>query len=185
MTPDNLRRIHAETGVSAILSLQHDECLAYWHIDYAAMCHAGAELGLDMARCPIRDFDICDMRRRLPTAMSMLADLRAQALRTYVHCTAGLGRAPLVVLGYLTLVEGYSPDDAIGLIKQGRPGVVPAWEAYHGCRNDLVARHRPAIEKRAYELYELKIHGNALADWLQAQAEVLRFILKAGDGGRH
>jgi hypothetical protein len=122
------------------------------------------------------------MQRRLPTAISMLIDLHAQALRTYVHCTAGLGRAPLVVLGYLVLVEGYSPDDAIGLIQQARPGAVPAWEAYHGCRGDLVARHRPAIEKRAFEL---KVHGNALTDWLQAQAEVLCFVLKTGDGGQH
>lgn len=185
MAPDDLRRIRAETGVSALLSLQHDECLAYWGIDYAAMCRTGVALGLQMARCPIRDFDVADMRRRLPSAIALLANLRAQKLRIYVHCTAGLGRAPLVVLGYLILVEGYPSDDAIGLIKQGRPGAVPAWEAYYGCRDDLVARHRPAIEKRAFELYELNIHGNRLADWLQAQAEVLRFILKTGDGEQH
>ena len=90
------------------------------------------------------------------------------------------------MLGYLTLVEGYSPEDAIRLILEGRPGAVPAWEAYNGCRKDLVVRHKDAIERRAYELYELGIHGNAYADWCQAQAEVLRSVLthEKGENGQ-
>lgn len=174
---DDLRRIHAEAGASGVLSLQHDDCLANWDIDYTAMNHIGAELGLIMERYPIRDFDVPDMRRCLPAAIMKLANLRAQKLRTYVHCTAGLGRAPLVVLGYLTLVEGYSPNAAIRLILDGRPGAAPSWEAYHGCCQDLIARHRVAIERRAYELYKLGVHGNASADWCQAQAEVLHSVL--------
>jgi hypothetical protein len=71
--------------------------------------------------------------------------------RTYVHCTAGLGRAPLTVLGYLTLVQGQDPEDAIRLILKGRPGAVPAWEAYHGRCQDLVGLQREAIERRAYD----------------------------------
>ncbi|MDH4204450.1 MAG: dual specificity protein phosphatase family protein [Desulfobacteraceae bacterium] len=177
MVPDDLRRIHAKTGVSGVLSLQHDDCLAYWGIDFAAMCQAGAKLGLVMERCPIRDFDVADMRRCLPTAIFKLANLRARGHRVYVHCTASLGRAPLTVLGYLTLVEGYSPNDAIRLILKGRPEAVPAWEAYNGCCEDLVACHWESIERRAYELYELGVNDNASADWYQAQAEVLRSVL--------
>ena len=37
MTPDDLKLIHAGAGVSAVLSLQHDDCLAYWGIDYTQM----------------------------------------------------------------------------------------------------------------------------------------------------
>ena len=177
MTPDDLLRIHAGAGVSAVLSLQHDDCLAYWGIDYTQMRRAGEALGLTMARCPIRDFDIPDMRRRLPDAVAALAGLQARGHRTYVHCTAGLGRGPLTVLGYLTLVEGRDPEDAIRLILEGRAGAVPAWEAYLGCCEDLLARHRQAIEQRAYELYQQGVHGNAQADWNQAQAEVLRAAL--------
>ena len=177
MTPDDLLEISAEADVSAVLSLQHDECLAYWEIDYAQMLRAGSELGLALVRCPIRDFDVPDMRRRLPDAVRALACLQAGRHRTYVHCTAGLGRAPLTVLGYLALVEGYDPEEAIRLILDGRAGAVPAWEAYHGCCEDLVSRHREAIERRAYELYLDEAHGNAQADWHQAQAEVLRSVL--------
>ncbi len=177
MTPDDLRRIHSEAGVSGVLSLQHDDCLSYWGIDYAMMYRTGIWLGLIMERCPIRDFDVPDMRRRLPAAILKLANMLAHGHRVYVHCTAGTGRAPLTVLGYLTLVKGYLPDDAIRLILEGRPGSVPAWEAYYGCCADLVDRHREGIERRAYELYQLGVHGDAHADWFQAQTEILRLIL--------
>ncbi len=177
MAPEDLRRIHSEAGVSGILSLQHDDCLAYWGINDAMMYRTGSGLGLMMARCPIRDFDVPDIRRRLPAAIFMLANMLAHGHRVYVHCTAGMGRSPVVVLGYLTLVEGYSADNAIRRILKGRPESVTAWEAYYGCCEDLVARHRKAIERRAYELYELGVHGNANADWFQAQAEILRSML--------
>lgn len=177
MAPDDLRRIHSEAGVSGVLSLQHDDCLAYWGINYEMMYRTGTGLGLMMERCSIRDFDVPDMRRCLPAAISILANMLSHGHRVYVHCTAGMGRAPVVVLGYLTLVEGYSQGDAIRLIQEGRPGSVPAWEAYYGCFEDLLARHREAIERRAYELYELGVHGNAYADWFQAQAEILRSML--------
>ena len=104
MTSDDLKIIHTEAGVSAVLSLQHDDCLAYWGVDYQAMCQTGTEIGLKMARCPIRDFDVGDMRRQLPAAISMLTNLATSGHRIYVHCTAGLGRAPLTVLGYLILI---------------------------------------------------------------------------------
>ena len=180
LTTDDLKRLHEEAGVSAVLSLQHDDCLAYSGVDYQAMCRAGTEIGLKMARCPNRDFDVLDMRRQLPGAISMLAHLVNLGHCTYVHCTAGLGRAPLTTLGYLILVENFEPHDAIRLILEGRPGAVPAWEAFHGACEDLVALKRNAIEQRAYELYELRIHNNTLADWRQAQAEVLHSALTAG-----
>jgi len=174
MSPHDVRRIRDEAAVSAILSLQHDACLAYWRIDFAELLTATSTLGLVMARQPIRDFDLEDMRRQLPLAIASLARLQASGHRTYVHCTAGLGRAPLTILGYLTLIEGLDPEAAIRLILAARPGAVPAWEAYHGCIHELTERHRTEIKQRAYALYEQGVHGHADADWRQAQAEVLR-----------
>jgi len=55
-----------------------------------------------------------------------------------------------------------------------RPGAVPAWEAYYGCIQDLTERCRKAIEHRAHALYVQGVHGNAEADWREAQGEVLR-----------
>jgi atypical dual specificity phosphatase len=177
MTVDDLERIRVDADVSAVLSVQHDECLAYWSIDYEAMLAAGQELGLAMDRCPIRDFDIADMRRRLPAAIGALHSFQARKHRTYVHCTAGLGRAPLTVLGYLTLVAGHDPEEVIQWILRGRPGAVPAWEAYRGCIADLVERHRKRIERQAYRLFERGVPGDAQEHWRLAQAEVLKAVL--------
>jgi hypothetical protein len=180
MTTEDLGRIHRETGAAALLSLQHEECLAYWGIDYPRMRREAATLGLRMERCPMRDFDVVDQRRRLPEAVSALAGLQRDRQRTYVHCTAGLGRAPLTVLTYLVLVAEIDPEAAIGMIHAARPGAVPSWEALRGCRRDLVDRHRAAITERAFGLYREGLHASADLDWLQAEAEVLREILSRG-----
>jgi hypothetical protein len=174
MTPSDLDRIRSATGVSAALSVQHDDCLRYWRIDYAQMQGRGQRLGLVMRRAPMRDFDLVDQRRHLPRAVAALGALRAADHRCYVHCTAGLGRAPLTVLGYLTLVEGLSPDQAIGRIQAARPGAVPAWEAYQGSRQDLLGPHRQRVERRAYAIYLDGGRGSPQADWEQAEVEVLR-----------
>ena len=183
MRPDDLIRIQKEATVSAILSLQHDDCLAYWGIDYFQMQHKAAEIGLTIARSPIKDFDIKDMRQRLPSAVSSLAALQANGHRTYVHCTAGLGRSPLVVLGYLTLVDGRDPEEAISMILNSRTDAVPAWEAYHGCRNDLVEYNRKKIEQRAYELYDQGTTSAMQAAWQPAEQEVLRNELLRWNSG--
>jgi protein-tyrosine phosphatase len=183
MRPDDLIRIQKEAKVSAILSLQHDDCLTYWGIDYLQMQHKAAEIGLTLVRTPIKDFDIKDMRQRLTSAVSILATLQANGHRTYVHCTAGLGRSPLVVLGYLTLVDGRDLEEAISMILASRTNAVPAWEAYHGCRNDLVEYNRKKIERRAYELYEKGTNYSMQADWQQAEQEVLRNELLGRNSG--
>jgi dual specificity protein phosphatase-like protein len=177
MTPADIGRIQTEAGISALLSLQHDDCLAYWGIDYDALHRQGVRLGLTMRRCPVRDFDIRNQRERLPYAVAALSRLRTQGHRIYVHCTAGMGRAPLAVLGYLTWMEGQSPESAIRRIHAARPGAVPAWEAYHGCREDLLARHRARIARRAYELHERDRHRTAIENWADAETQVFCAVL--------
>lgn len=185
MTPMDLERISRSAGVSAVLSLQHDGCLAYWGIDYRQMVSRAERLGLVMARSPMRDFDIVDQRRNLPRAVATLFGLQNRGHLTYVHCTAGLGRAPLTVLSYLVWIEGLSPEDAIQLIRRGRPGAVPAWEAHHGSREDLVERHRVEIERRAYERFNTRRpwQDEAKSDWLHAEAEVIYSVLTTMDLG--
>jgi hypothetical protein len=84
MTTADLDRIDAEAGVSAVLSVQHDHCLAYWDIDYSEMRTHGEKLGLCMARSPMRDFDIPDQRRHVAQAVRVLADVQSKGHRTVV-----------------------------------------------------------------------------------------------------
>jgi protein-tyrosine phosphatase len=178
MKPDDLERIHAETRASGVLSLQHQDCLSYWNINYDDMYKTARRFNIDMVRCPIRDFDVPDMRRKLPNAVASLASMISNGRKTYVHCTAGLGRAPLTVLAYLIWLKNRSPEEAIRIILEGRPGAVPAWEALHGARQDMVRLYRAEIERRAYHLYQLGMYNYPQADWIHAENEIISSVLK-------
>jgi atypical dual specificity phosphatase len=178
MTPNDIERVHTETGISGVLSLQHDECLSYWHIDYDNLYKTANQLNIRIMRCPIRDFDVPDMRRMLPNAVSSLAALINDERKTYVHCTAGLGRAPLTVLAYLIWIENLSPEKAIKLILKGRPGAVPAWEALQGAKLDMVRLYWSEIEERAYHIYQLGTNNDSVSDWSQAENEIIRSALQ-------
>jgi hypothetical protein len=141
--PADIDLIHDNAAVSALLSLQTDDCRAALGIDYRMLEEHASSRGLVLRNAPIRDFDAEDQRKRLPEAVATLRALLGGGHRTYVHCTAGINRAPLVVLAYLTFVEGMPVPEAIRLIQRGRPEAQPYWDAYYGCRQDLRAPRSP------------------------------------------
>jgi protein-tyrosine phosphatase len=55
--------------------------------------------------------------------------INTQGLNVYVHCTAGMGRAPAVVLVYLCLFQGMDPDEANLFVKSHRSVSVPNMRA--------------------------------------------------------
>ncbi len=138
--PADIDRIRDETGVDALLSVQTDECRAALGIDYRMLEEHASRRGLVLRNAPMRDFDGEDQRKRLPEAVAKLSELLGARHRTYVHCTAGINRAALVVLAYLTFVEGMAVPEAIALIHRGRPEASPYWDSYYGCRDDALAR---------------------------------------------
>ncbi len=176
----DLDALRVATRVSAVLSLQHDECLEKQGIDDPRQVRYGRRIGLTMERCPLRDFDPADQRRGLPAAVRGLWGLLRQGHRVYVHCTAGINRSPRVVLAYLTLVEGIGLEEAITLLLRARPEVCPAWEAYHGCRQDLTARYADRIRQRTFEFSQRQPEQSALDHWLQAEQAIWREVLTAG-----
>lgn len=174
MAADDIDAIRVQTAATALLSVQTDECRTHFGIDYAAHRDHGARSGLTMVNSPMLDFNTDDQRRRLPDAVHCLHVLLASGHRVYVHCTAGINRSPLTVLGYLAFVEGRAPDEAITMIVAGRRLAEPDWEAYRGARADLVERHRGAVLERAFDLYRMHPGADAEADWLEAERAVIR-----------
>lgn len=179
MTNADIDRIRGDSGASALLSVQTDLCRDHFGIDYAAHVRHGRALGLAMANAPMRDFDPPDQRRHLPDAVRCLNALLAEGRRVYVHCTAGINRSALTVLAYLAFVEGLAPDDAMALILAGRPEAQPYWEAFNGCRADLIDRHRDDIRLEAYLLSHRPEAAGPLDDWARAERIVLSRILGA------
>lgn len=175
---DDIDRIADEVAAGAILSLQTDICRDAFGIDYAAHCSHGRRRGLVLANAPMRDFDPPDQRAWLADAVTTLLALLATGHRTYVHCTAGINRAPLTVLGYLSFVETMTPDAALRLIQAARPAAEPYWDAYNGCRADLVARNRDAIAIRA-DAHAHDAKHRAGEAWRRAESAVIRDVLRA------
>lgn len=178
MLASDLEQIRGETGASALLSLQHDDCHAHFRIDYAELRRQGAYLGLELLRHPIRDFDATEARRELPGAVRALDWLLERHERVYVHCTAGMGRAPLTVLGYLVFVHGTRFEHALALLRARRPIVCPNIEAYRACRDDLLARHSRAIALRIRDLQRKEPQVTPGERQRQAEQEVLREALR-------
>jgi hypothetical protein len=174
MKPEDRIEIRDTTGISAFLSLQHDDCLGDLGIDYQKHLAHGRRVGLVMERCPMRDFDTEDQRKMLPAAVRMLHRLLKSERRVYVHCTAGINRSPLVVLAYLVWIEDQPFKTAWELLREKRQVCAPDRQAYQAARSNLVANHRNLIINRASQ----HAKGRDTKEfWEQASTEVIREIL--------
>jgi hypothetical protein len=101
-------------GVGIIFCLQQDSDMAHFNLDIEPIRRRSEEVGIAHVREPIPDFDPLSLRRHLPAAVKRLvAELDARpAELAYIHCTAGLGRAPGLALAYMFMIEGSCLDEA-------------------------------------------------------------------------
>ncbi|KAF8107430.1 hypothetical protein N665_0122s0068 [Sinapis alba] len=115
---DKLRKI----GVKTIFCLQQDPDLEYFGVDISSIqAYAKTFNDIQHIRCQIRDFDAFDLRLRLPAVVSTLYKaVKRNGGVTYVHCTAGMGRAPAVALTYMFWVQGYKLMEAHRLLMSKR-----------------------------------------------------------------
>lgn len=61
------------------------------------------KVGIKAVHFPIHDFNEIDLTEKLPAASEILRNLIEEGSHVYVHCTAGMGRAPATVLVYLCM----------------------------------------------------------------------------------
>lgn len=134
--PHDLPWLAREHGVTAVLSLQDDADLASKRLRLADVERACAEAGLSFARVPIPDGDPDVLAARLPGLVAQLHALRTAGARVYLHCNAGLNRAPTVAIAYVHVHEALALPDAIAFVKARRVAVpyVRALDACYGPR---------------------------------------------------
>ena len=68
----------------------------------------------------VTDFDQADLRRHLPECVGGLRELIEDGRTVYVHCTAGIGRSPTVVIAYLHWVENWDLEEAAKHVESRR-----------------------------------------------------------------
>ncbi|CAI5463387.1 unnamed protein product [Closterium sp. Yama58-4] len=177
-SPSDVDRIVDESGATAVVNLQSDLCFDALQIPFATIREQAVQRGLRLERVPIRDFDHGDQAFMLPVAVRMVNLLIAEGCDVYIHCTAGINRATLTALGYLTFVKGMDLDSALSQIRQARPIAHPYLDCWHSVKGRLLAGREEEQMALASEIYEERSRsgggGNASADWQQAQARVIQ-----------
>ena len=112
-TTDDIDHLKVENGITAILNLQTDNDFDYCDLDWErieAHCH---ELGIEVRRVPVRDFDGMDLRKKLPQCVQVLDNLLKDGHIVYTHCNVGMGRSPTLAIAYLVQKQGWNLDEAI------------------------------------------------------------------------
>lgn len=143
-----------EGRATAILSLQSEACLEALGIDYPALHARACARGLLAARVAVRDFDHDDQAAMLPEAVRALHTLLALGHRVYVHCTAGINRATLTTVGYLTFVQGVGLEEALRAVKQARPQAHPYVDCWRTVRRRLVEGRGDEVGYEARAIFD-------------------------------
>ncbi|KAI7843358.1 hypothetical protein COHA_003054 [Chlorella ohadii] len=113
-TPADLDIIADGENVRTVMCLQEDSDMAYFDLDVAPILDRAAQRGdVRHVRHRIRDFDPFSLRMELPGAVAALAqNAEANGGTAYVHCTAGLGRAPATALAWMWWFKDWHLEDA-------------------------------------------------------------------------
>ncbi len=69
--------------------------------------------------------DPIDMAAKAYTVASMINKIIKKGHKLYIHCTAGIGRAPQSVIAYLCFFQNYDLDKAVVLLRKQRPNCRP------------------------------------------------------------
>ncbi|OUS46393.1 dual specificity phosphatase [Ostreococcus tauri] len=169
-TAEDVDRLVDEAGVEAIVCLQCAMCHSAMEIDWQAVRRRALEREVMIVQVSVRDFDRLDQAKMLPEAVRKLAAFQAMGKRTYVHCTAGINRASLTVVGYLTFVKQFNLEDALRVVRTCRPQANPYVVSWQIARARLLANR---VED-TYLYTQVTAGGNSSkegGDWIQRDLE--------------
>ncbi|KAH7537029.1 phosphoglucan phosphatase DSP4, amyloplastic [Ziziphus jujuba] len=150
-TPNDVDKLRA-IGVKTIFCLQQNPDLEYFGVDIEAIRdYAKTFDDIEHLRAEIRDFDAYDLRMRLPAVVGKLYKaINRNGGVTYVHCTAGLGRAPAVALAYMFWVQGYKLSEAHKLLLSKR-SCFPKLDAIKSATADILTGLRKKLVTLTWE----------------------------------
>lgn len=111
--------------ITAVLSLQSDGDFRSHQIDWKKLQSAYQYNDIAVQRFPIIDFDENDLGNKLADPVQALNALLSVGHRVYVHCNAGVCRAPATVLGYLCHYRSMSIEEGLEYIRSQRPQAHP------------------------------------------------------------
>lgn len=115
---DDIAWLKDHHRVTAVHSLQDNEDLKLNGLSLAAIEAACGESHLRFVRTPIPDSGSDAMALHLRDALDALRRLIAERERVFLHCNAGMNRAPTLAIAFLRAARGMSLDEALAHVKQ-------------------------------------------------------------------
>lgn len=112
---DDLRWLR-QAGIEVVMTLTEEPLPKTWI----------NEAGLMSVHIPIPDMDV-PTQSQLTHAIESIHSAHHAGLGVAVHCAAGRGRTGTILAGYL-VTQGYRAAEAIGKIREMRPGSVETYE---------------------------------------------------------
>jgi len=111
--------------ITAVLSLQSDADFKSHRINWKKLQSAYQYNDITVQRFQIIDFDETDLGNKLTDPVQALNSMLSLGHRVYVHCNAGVCRAPATVLGYLCHFRNMGIDEGLSYIRTQRPQAHP------------------------------------------------------------
>jgi protein-tyrosine phosphatase len=118
--PEDAAWLAEEHGVTAVVSLQDDADLAGKGLELRALERAYRTHAIAVHRIPVPDGDDGHLAARLGEIVALISRVVDEGGRVYLHCNAGLNRAPTAAIAYLHVREGLPLQTARDDVKQRR-----------------------------------------------------------------
>jgi protein-tyrosine phosphatase len=119
-SPLDIDRLRDGVRVTAVINLQSDIDMRNLRVDWARLEKHYIKRDMTVCRHPILDFDPQDLARCIRGVVARVGELEAVGHRIYIHCTAGVGRAPAVAIGHLAWNLGWDLDSAYEFVRNRR-----------------------------------------------------------------
>jgi protein-tyrosine phosphatase len=123
LRPDDAAWLREQLGVTSVLCLQDAVDLAGKALVLSDLAAAYRARQIDFQHAPVPDGEQHVFVQRLPAIVATLAGLIGAQQTVYLHCNAGMNRAPTVAIAYLHEHGGMSLDAARDFVKQRHPCV--------------------------------------------------------------
>lgn len=117
---EDLAWLKREHCVTAVHNLQDDEDFKVYGLDIDRLRRICGEQGMKLVHTPIPDGSADAIGIRLLDAIEDLRGLIDAGERVYLHCNAGMNRAPTVAIAFMRAHRGMSLNEALAHVKQRR-----------------------------------------------------------------
>ena len=118
-TIEDIERLRSEASITAVLNIHTDDDMRAVNLDFPPLeAHYKTSL-IVLRRTPMIE-EQAELRGKLWYAIQALSELLAEGHTVYLHCTAGIGRAPTVAIGYLHTCLGWELEEALAHVKSLR-----------------------------------------------------------------